>query len=163
MKVKCQEEKISPNVQPKHEMKNEKRGNMGGKHRKVVKGWVWPLLHFSFQSAKLQRRVSYWLLALDVSKNTALLHIIVFTLFLSLLTWLETDHDQLNRQGKVSDRHPVLLMLQLFGGWLENINCCPSVTLIGWPRAIPLIPSQTSRRTKTHRTCPAFVMRSNPS
>ena len=63
------------------------------------------------------------------------------------------------RKQSVTEHFSILLMLQLFPGWFDNINCCPPLLLMGWPEPIPLSPAQASTdqasgRTETHRTWP---------
>lgn len=58
------------------------------------------------------------------------------------------------RKQSVTEHFSVLLMLQLFLAWFDNINCCPQCYWWGDPEPVLLSPDQASGRAKTRRTCP---------
>lgn len=103
------------------------------KKEEMWEGWQSWVKHFIFPFSQQNcwELVTYWLLGSDVSLCTTFLPLsFIFLFYLSLhhalSPCLVPNLSVQNRGSKVSQRtFPFLLMLQLFPGLFDNINCCP--------------------------------------
>lgn len=80
------------------------------------------------RTAENLSRIDYWDLMFHCAPLASLS--LSFSFFICLSTMLSPclvpNLSAQNRGSKVSQRtFPFLLMLQLFPGWFDNINCCP--------------------------------------
>lgn len=116
---------------------------------------------FPFSQQNCWELVKYWLSVLDLSKPPSLFVFPFVSVPPLCSVYLARTQSKCAKQRKqsVTEHFSILLMLQLFPGWFDNINCCPPLLLMGWPEPIPLSPAQASTdqasgRTRTHRTWP---------
>lgn len=119
--------KISPKLSVSMKWKRRRR-----------QGWQGWVKHFIFapysisvsRTAENLSSIDYWELMLQnllpLLVFLSLFHFPFASLRRALSTWLAPNLNvQKQRKQSVTEHFSILLMLQLFPGWFDNINCCP--------------------------------------
>lgn len=136
----CVNKEDKSKVQSKHEIKKwrkcEKRANM----RQRKEGWQGWVKHFIFPSYSLSvsrtaenlSSIDYWDLMfqstlLPPSIFPSLFHFPFVSVSPPSSVYLASTQSKCAKQKKqsVTEHFYILLMLQLFSRWFDNINCCP--------------------------------------
>ena len=127
VKKRTMSQKFSPGMKWKwRKRKYEKEG---------WQGWIKHFI-FPFSQQNCWELVKYWLSGSDVSKRTTLLPLPPLApRSPPCSVYLAPAQPKCAKQRKqsVTEHFSILLMLQLFLAWFDNINCCPQCYWWGDP------------------------------